>query len=133
MKRAGLAAALLSAAALPLAPAAAQSGAPTGAEITGQTVRVDVGGTTNNVTFGPGGAAQIADASGQVVQGNWFVQNNTLCLASGTTRECWPYRAAFQAGQPVSLVSDCGATSTWTPAATNPVEAPPPPRTGERG
>ena len=33
--------------------------------------------------------------------------------------ECWPYRSAFQAGQNVSLTSNCNVTSQWLANSTN--------------
>ena len=127
--------ALLGVGLLAIAPTAAlaQSGAPTGSEIVGQSVQVDTAGVVNTVYFDQGGTARIVGAAGQEVAGNWSVQNGTMCLASSAARECWPYQAAFQAGQPVTLVSDCGASSVWTPAATNQPAPIQPQRAGERG
>lgn len=107
----------------------------TGAELEGHSVRVDFGnGTVNTVHFDPGGVVRIAPASGPEVQGRWLVQGQSLCLQNGLgTRECWTYRSAFQAGQPVSMTSDCAGASLWTAMSTNP---PPPPeiqQSGERG
>ena len=120
--------------ALPQAAAAQSMGAPTGAEITGHSVQVNTNGVTNTVYFDPGGSARILSAGGREVQGQWFIENQNLCLATGGgARECWPYQSAFVAGQPVTLTSSCG-TSTWTPISTaQPMMAPPPVRQGERG
>ena len=94
------------------APAAglAQSWVP-GAEITGQSVQVETNGVVNTVYFDPGGAARIITPAGNVVQGNWTAAGGQLCLQTGTGRECWPYNAAFQAGQQVTLVSSCQVSS----------------------
>lgn len=119
--------------ALPQA-AAAQMGAPNGAEITGHSVQVNAGGVTNTVYFDPGGSARILSAGGREVQGQWFIENQNLCLATGGgARECWPYQQAFVAGQPMTMTSSCG-TSQWTAVSTaQPMMAPPPVRQGERG
>ena len=116
-----------------LAPAMASAQmAPNGSEIVGHSVQVQTqSGTTNTIFFEPGGAARIVSPSGTEVPGNWSVANQSLCLATGTARECWPYQAAFQANRPVSLTSDCQATSVWTPLSTAP--SAPPARRGERG
>ncbi|HWH22499.1 MAG TPA: hypothetical protein VNT25_04300 [Allosphingosinicella sp.] len=111
--------------------AAAQTWTPTGAEITGHAVRVEANGQTNTVHFDPGGTARIEGANGQWVQGNWFVENQMLCLQTPTARECWPYRTAFQAGQSVDLTSTCAVTSRWMPISTQP--QPTMRRQGERG
>jgi hypothetical protein len=125
------AAAGLFAVAISPSAAAAQMGAPTGAEITGHAVQVDTGGVVNTVQFNPGGTARIVGQNGKEVNGQWFVQNQQLCLSAAGGQECWPYQAAFQAGQPVTLTSTCASTSTWTPLSTAP--SAPPARSGERG
>lgn len=99
-----------------------------GSEITGQSVQVETNGVVNTVTFGPGGQAQIASPGGTVVAGTWEAAGGQLCLSANGGRECWPYTQAFQAGQQVTLVSSCNATSRWLAAGTNT----PPPK-GERG
>ena len=113
-------------------------GAPNGAELHGQSVRVEMAdGTVNTVDFGADGTVRITSGSGsQVVNGRWFVQNQMMCLElGGTARECWPYQAAFQANQPLALTSDCGSASRWTALGTNQMMPPPPidRRAGERG
>ena len=115
------------------APSAASAQmAPNGSEIIGHSVQVQTqAGTTNTVYFDPGGNARIVSPSGTEVQGRWAVENQSLCLGAGGARECWPYRAAFQAGQPMTLTSDCASTSVWTPISTAPPA--PPARMGERG
>lgn len=110
---------------------------PTGAELIGHSVQVDTNGTVNTIYFDPGGAARITSPSGTEVRGNWFVENQSLCLTLGpSARECWPYQAMFQTGQPVVLTSNCAVTSRWIPVSTAPMApppAPPPLREGERG
>lgn len=121
------------AAAFVLAPSMASAQMmPDGSEIVGHSVQVQTAsGTTNTIYFQPGGTARIVSPSGTEVQGTWSVANQALCLGAGTARECFPYQQAFQAGQPVTLTSDCAATSVWTPLSTAP--SAPPARRGERG
>lgn len=131
---AGLSSAFLISAFMPIA-AAAQTAWMPGTEITGHAVRVDSGGVVNTVYFDPGGSARIVSAAGREVPGRWSTENQMLCLEAGGNRECWPYAAAFQAGQPVSLTSTCQTTSSWTALSTEPMGGPPPVerRRGERG
>jgi hypothetical protein len=114
----------------PLSAAQAQ-GVPNGSEIIGHSVQVEANGTVNTVYFDPGGNARILSAAGTEVQGRWAVANQQMCLSVGSLRECWPYQSAFQAGQPITLTSDCAVTSRWTPVSTAPTA--PPTRRGERG
>ncbi len=114
----------------PLSAAAAQ-GAPNGSEIIGHSIQVEASGTTNTVYFDPGGSARILTPAGMEVPGRWSVANQQLCLSVSNLRECWPYQQVFQAGQPVTLTSDCAVTSRWTPVSTAPTA--PPTRRGERG
>ena len=100
-----------------------------GSELVGQAVQVETHGIVNTVYFDPGGAARITTPAGNVVNGNWTAAGGQLCLQTATGRECWPYQAAFQAGQQVTLVSSCQVASRWTPLSTNPVQEP----AGERG
>jgi len=114
------------------AAASAQSMQP-GSELYGQQVQVvAANGDTNTLTFQQGGDLMISSTNGQSARGTWNVQNGNMCIALGATRECWPYRAAFQAQQPMTMVSDCGATTQWTALGVN---QPPPVqrRAGERG
>jgi hypothetical protein len=105
---------------------------PLGAELRGATAQVEfANGVVNNVNFHPDGTATIQGPSGPSVNANWFVQGQQLCLQTGTGRECWPYRMHFQAGQPLTLTSDCGATSQWTALSTQQPTVVP--RSGERG
>lgn len=114
----------------PLAAASAQVWVP-GSEITGQSIQVETNGVVNTVYFDPGGVARIATPSGNMVQGSWSVANQMLCLDTGPgVRECWPYRSAFLAGQPVSLTSSCQVTSRWVANAVNGAPQAP---SGERG
>jgi hypothetical protein len=114
-------AALAAGVAAMLAPAtaAAQMWTP-GSEIVGQSVVVNTNGTANPVYFDQGGAARIMTPNGTSVPGRWTAANQQLCLDIGTgNAECWPYRSAFQAGQPVTLTSSCNVPSQWTANGTN--------------
>ena len=136
-----VAAVLGSAALVAAAPstASAQTGmmmTPTGAELQGHAVRVETPTGWNTLYFEPNGALRIAAPSGnEVARGRWFVQDQTMCLAlESGARECVPYQRAFQASQPVSLISDCGTASQWTALSVNQMAPPPEPRRrGERG
>ena len=116
------------------ASASAQTWQP-GAELWGQGVQVTwANGVTNTLWFDQNGTVRIAGPDGvQVTQGTWTASGQQICvsLANGAS-ECWPYRMAFVAQQPVTLTSSCGSTSQWTALSTN---QPPPTerRAGERG
>jgi hypothetical protein len=102
-----------------------------GSEIVGQPVTVTTNGVTNTVYLDPGGTARIMTPGGNTVAGTWSAANGQLCLGTGAAQECWPYASPFQAGQPVTLTSSCGSSSTWLASATN---APPAPASkSERG
>ena len=113
------------------AAAIAQEWVP-GSEIVGQSVVVETNGVANTVYFDAGGAARIVSPSGRVVNASWTAANRNLCLNSGVASECWPYQQAFQAGQRVTLTSNCQAVSSWSPNGVNqqPVQAQ---NMGERG
>lgn len=103
-----------------------------GSEIAGQTVQVETNGIVNNITFNPGGSAQIATPEGTIVPASWTASNGQLCLRTGTAQECFPYARAFEAGQPVLTTSSCGANSRWLANSVN--RFPPQQRrAGERG
>ena len=104
--------------------------AQTGAEILGQPIQVTTAGVTNTVFLDPGGSARIVTPGGNTVPATWTAANGQLCISTGAAQECWPYTAPFQAGQPLTLASSCGQSSTWLASATN---APPPGQRGERG
>jgi len=114
--------------------AASAQMAPTGAEIVGQDIRVDSNGIVNTIHFNSDGTAMVSTPGGQQVPGRWSVENQQICLEAAGGRECWPYQMLFQTGQPVTLTSNCGATSSWTALGTNPLGPPPEQRkAGERG
>ena len=110
--------------------ASAQAWTP-GSEIVGQTVQVETNGVMNSITFNADGTASITSPTGQMVPANWTATGNQLCLTAGAQTECFPYSQAFQAGQPVTLTSNCNATSRWL--ASNVNQAPSQVRAGERG
>ena len=103
---------------------------PPGAEIVGQSVQVTTNGVTNTIYFDPAGAARIVSPSGNVVNATWTSTGQRLCLNTGAATECWPYTQAFQAGQSVTLMSSCNASSTWV---ANSVNHPQVGNAGERG
>ena len=102
-----------------------------GSEIVGQPVSVTTNGITNTVYLDPGGTARIMTPGGNTIPGTWSAANGQLCLSSGAAQECWPYASPFQAGQPVTLTSSCGSSSTWLASSTN--SPPPPAGKSERG
>lgn len=124
--------ALATCAAFALPTAVAAQWSP-GAELVGHSAQVVTNGVTNTVYFDPGGAARIVTPSGTTVQGNWSAASGNLCLNTATGQECWPYASPFQAGQPMTLTSNCQAVSTWTALSTNAPPPPPPASQGERG
>ena len=119
------------AAAVVLASGASAQWVP-GSEIAGQTVQVETTGVLNNISFEPGGTARITTPSGNVILASWTANAGQLCLSTGGAQESFPYTQAFQAGQPITATSSCGATSRWLANATN---QPPqqPQNLGERG
>lgn len=125
----GLASALLLAAA---APALAQDIWTPGSEIIGQPVQVETNGVVNTVYFDAGGQARIITPGGNTIPASWSAANQQLCLNTGAAQECWPYTQAFQAGQPITLVSSCQSNSRWLANAVN-MPPPPPEAAPERG
>jgi hypothetical protein len=109
-------------------PGAALAQATPGSEIIGQPVTVTTNGVANTVYLDPGGTARIMTPGGNIVAGTWSAANGQLCLSTGAAQECWPYASPFQAGQPVTLTSSCGSSSTWLASSTNT-----PPASGQRG
>jgi hypothetical protein len=113
-------------------PAAALAQATPGSEIVGQPIQVTTNGVTDTVTLSPGGQVTITSPGGHVVNGTWTAANSQLCLNNGAAQECVPYASPFQAGQPLTLTSSCGASETWLAASTN-APPPPPPAPAQRG
>jgi len=112
-------------------PGVALAQAVPGSEIVGQPVTVTTNGVSNTVYLDPGGTARIMTPGGNTVAGTWSAANGQLCLSTGAAQECWPYASPFQAGQPVTLTSSCGSSSTWLASSTN--TPPPSGQRGERG
>lgn len=85
-----------------------------GSEITGQQLEVQTNGVTNIIAFEPNGTARISSPTGaKVVDATWTAANGELCLTTANTFDCYPYTYAFQAGQPVDLLSRCAVRSRW--------------------
>jgi hypothetical protein len=101
-----------------------------GSEVVGQPIQVTTNGITNTVYLDAGGTARIMTPAGNTIPGTWTAANGQLCLSNGTTQECWPYAAPFQAGAPVTLTSSCNSSSTWLASSTN---SPAAGQRGERG
>jgi hypothetical protein len=112
---------------LPVA-AMAQPWSP-GVEVIGQPIQVTTNGVTNTVYLDPGGQLRVLTPGGNAVPGTWTAANGQLCIAVGGGQECVPYASPFQAGQPLTMTSSCGASETWLAESTNA----PPPAQGERG
>ena len=112
-----------------LLPAAGMAQAVPGAEVIGQPIQVTTNGVTNTVYLDPGGQLRVLTPGGNTVPGTWTAANGQLCLAVGGGQECVPYASPFQAGQPLTMTSSCGASETWLAESTNA----PPPAQGERG
>lgn len=119
--------ALTVAATLPAAAFAQPAWTP-GSEIVGQPIQVTTNGTTNTVYLDPGGQLRITTPNGNTVPGTWTAANGQLCMGVGGANECVPYSAPFQAAQPQTLTSSCGATETWLAQSTNQ-----PPTQGQKG
>ena len=90
-----------------------------GSEIVGQALQVTTNGVTNTVYLDAGGAARIVTPGGNTVPATWTAANGQLCLGTGAAQECFPYASPFQAGQPLTLTSSCGQSSTWLASSTN--------------
>ena len=117
---------------VPAGVAVAQSGWVPGSELIGHSAQVQTDGVLNTVHFDAGGSARVVTPNGTTIPGSWSAANGSLCLSTGGPQECWPYAAPFQAGQAVTLTSNCQGTSTWTALSTN-MPPPPPVSGGERG
>ena len=90
-----------------------------GSEVVGQSLQVTTNGVTNTVYLDPGGTARIVTPGGNTVPATWTAANGQLCLGTGAAQECFPYASPFQAGQPMTLTSSCGQSSTWLASSTN--------------
>ena len=101
---------------VPAPPVAGSLGSELFAE--GTTVRVELpGDEVNTITFRSDGIfTNRVHSVNEVVWGRWWVAGGKLCLRpNGATRsECWPYAAALQPGQTVTLTSDRGHSARIT-------------------
>jgi hypothetical protein len=105
-----------------------------GSELIGQSVQVETNGVVNTITFNADGTAGIATPAGRIVPAQWTATGGKLCLSTGpAASECFPYAQAFQAGQPITATSSCGATSRWLANGVNQPVAPTQQKAGERG
>jgi hypothetical protein len=103
-----------------LAATPAQAQWVPGGEVSGQTLQAQTNGVTNRVDLTPGGTLRISSPTGAtVVDGTWTAGGGQLCMTTAQGSDCWPYTAPFRAGQPVTLVSTCNVTTTWSAAAVN--------------
>lgn len=83
---------------------------PAGAELIGQTLRLQTsGGQVSDLHFAGNGVVH-AMFGGKQVTGSWVVANEKLCFAwaGASSRECWPYTAPLRRGETVTLTSDRG-------------------------
>ena len=108
--------------------ALAQAAWVPGAELVGQPIQVTTNGTTNTVYLDQGGQARIITPKGTTMPATWQAASGQLCLGLSGAQECVPYNAPFQAQQPQTLTSSCGAQETWLAQATNQ-----PPSQGQKG
>lgn len=106
----------------------AQSAWTPGAELVGQPIQVTTNGTMNTVYLDAGGQLRVVTPNGTTMPGTWQAASGQLCLGMSGAQECVPYNAPFQAQQPQTLTSSCGAQQTWLAQATNQ-----PPTQGQRG
>ena len=101
------------------AMAMAQANWTPGAEVIGLPIQVTTNGVTNTVYLDAGGQLRIITPGGNTIPGTWTAANGQLCMMVNGLQECVPYSAPFQAGQPATLASSCGASETWLAANTN--------------
>lgn len=82
-----------------------------GAELVGRNAAlVTNNGQRSTLSFQPGGRVRATFARGQS-SGRWWVRDRQLCFewgGSAATRECWPYRRPFRAGQTRTVTSSRG-------------------------
>lgn len=84
-------------------------GSRPGAELAGQSLRVQTSrGQVSTLQFRRDGAVRALFGDKELI-GRWEVVNEQLCFFWGQApRECWAYRAPFPRGQTVGLTSDRG-------------------------
>ena len=80
-----------------------------GAELAGQSLRVQTSrGDVSTLQFREDGAVRALFGERELI-GRWELTDGRLCFFWGQApRECWPYRGAFRRGQTVSVTSDRG-------------------------
>lgn len=104
--------AALLAPALALAACATMGETRLGAELPGQTLRVEL--PNRQVTmlrFNADGTVVGTGEGGQQASGRWVVEGQTICLDwPRQGRECFPYAQPFRRGQTVTLTGTSGAT-----------------------
>lgn len=95
--------------ALLLGGCATLRGEPRGAELAGETLRVEtVRGEVTMLRFGADGMVRADFQRGSVV-GRWGVDRSRLCFFwTGAPQECWPYRERFRPGRTRTITSDRG-------------------------
>jgi hypothetical protein len=82
---------------------------PAGAELIGQSVRLETAnGQASTLRFADNGVVR-AQFGSQEVAGTWVATGTQLCFSwSGTSRECWPYSRPLVRGETMTLTSDRG-------------------------
>ena len=86
-----------------------------GSELIGNYVQVSIGTSRNKLFVTSNNMATITSDNGVVTSASWSTLPGWFCLRLGNGRqECWPYERPFELGRTVRLLSDCGASSTWT-------------------
>jgi hypothetical protein len=82
----------------------------TGAELYGQTVRVEGGGITTRTTFNRDGTAVTVQPNGQRVTARYWVESGQLCFAmpDGSQRECWAYTERLIRGRTIDATAPDG-------------------------
>ncbi len=95
--------------ALALGGCATFGSGPPGAELVGQTLRMETErGQVSRLHFRNDGSVRAMFGRNSV-DGRWELRGRTLCFHwQGASRECWPYRSRFERGQTRHLTSDRG-------------------------
>ncbi|HET9428708.1 MAG TPA: hypothetical protein VFO69_10150 [Allosphingosinicella sp.] len=95
--------------------ATSRGGAPLGAELAGEQVRmVTSNGQVSTLSFRPDLTVR-AQFGPNALTGRWQVGDDGLCFWWGNApRECWPYRTPLRRGESRTLTSDRGNRVTVT-------------------
>jgi hypothetical protein len=82
---------------------------PSGAELVGNSLRMETQrGQVSRLIFRGDGVVR-ADFGRNSVRGRWEIVDRQLCFHwQGAPRECWPYRSSFERGRTRELTSDRG-------------------------